>query len=133
MAESDLSGYLGDVTLPTNHGGEAKGFSIRSTSAKKDVSRYGGSRFTKIRGGSLTVSGQIMFFLRAGAANTSPGLTDPDPDGATLTLTAFTGCTYSGTALFDASFDHDFNDPAIEGVYDYQFNGDVAESWASGA
>lgn len=131
MAETDLSGFNGDVTLPAAHGGEANGFTVRRAMATKDTSRYGGTRFTKARGGMITISGIINIFLRMGAAGTSPGIVTPGVDGAALTLTLETGCTLTGTALFpDLDINHQFGDPAIEGSHGYVFNGDVTEAWA---
>lgn len=131
MAESDLSGFNGDVTLPSGHGGDARGFTLRRSMNTKEVHRYGGDRFGRFRGGILTLSGDITVFLRKGAAGTSPGIVNPAADGASLTLTLETGCTLVGTALFpDLSITHDFTDPAIEGTHSFTFTGSVAETWA---
>lgn len=131
MAQSDLSGFNGSVTLPSGHGGAAKGFTVKRSATKKNVGRYAsGSRFTKSRLGAITVSGQINVFLQMGAANTSPGLS-PAADGATLTLTLETGCSLSGTAVFpDLDITHVFDDAAIEGTHGYEFSGTVTETWA---
>jgi hypothetical protein len=134
MAETDLSGFNGDVTLPSAHGGEAKGFTVNRTMDDKDTSRYGGTRFAKFRGGKITISGDISVFLRMGAAGTEPGFTTPGVDGASLTLQLETGCTLVGTALFSTlNVNHEMGDPAIEGTHGYKFNGDVNETWAEGA
>lgn len=136
MAETDLSGYAGSVTLPTAHGGAAAGFTVRRTTSQKDVGRYAsGSRATQTRLGSITIGGDIRVFLRKGATNTSPGIvgaTVPAADGAALTLTLDTGCTLSGTAVFPGlDINHAFDDPAVEGTHAYQFTGPVTEAWAS--
>lgn len=133
MAETDISGFSGSVTLPTGHGGQAAGFTIRRNMNTKEVDRYGaGDRFGRSRGGILRISGDIRVFLRKGAANTSPGFVAPAVDGASLTLTLDTGCTLSGTALFpDMNIDHSFGDPAIEGTHSYVFNGTVTEAWST--
>ena len=134
MAESDLSGFNGDVTLPAGHGGEARGFSINRTMVDKEVSRYGGDRFSKFRGGMLTLTGTIAVFLRMGAASTTPNFVAPDADGAALTLTFETGCTLVGTAIFSTlDVAHAFADPAIEGTHGFKFTGVVTEAWATGA
>lgn len=135
MAETDLSGFNGDVTLPAGHGGEARGFTIRRTMNTKPTNRYGGGdRFERARGGTINISGDINIFMRMGAASTSPGIVDPSPDGASLTLTLETGCLLSGTALFpEFNTTHEFTDPAIEATYGYQFTGAVTETWAEGA
>src|SRR4051812_7348067 len=100
MAQVDLSGFNGSVTLPTAHGGQAKGFTIRRSASKKNTGRYGSGRFSQGRLGVVTISGDINVFLRMGASNTSPGVVAPAADGSSLTLTLETGCSLSGTALF---------------------------------
>lgn len=132
MAETDLSGFNGSVTLPSGHGGAAAGFTISRRMTTKPTNRYGaGDRFERLRGGTIGISGTIRFFLRMGAAATSPGFVAPAADGASLTLTLETGCTLSGTAVFpDLDINHEFTDPAIEGTHGYQFNGTVTEAWA---
>lgn len=132
MAQSDLSGFNGSVTLPTAHGGAAAGFTVRRRMNTKPTNRYGaGDRFERGRGGTINISGDIRFFLQMGAANTSPGFVAPAANGSTLTLTLETGCTLSGTALFpELDTNHDFTDPAIEGTHGYMFTGVVTEAWA---
>lgn len=130
MAELDVSGFDGDVAMPAAHGGEAFSWSIRSATAVKNVSRYGGGRFAKKRGGMIEPSGHIDLFLRQNAAATAPGLFDTAIDGATLTLTAATGCTYSGTAVFtNGTIDHAFADPAVAYGWDWEGNGTWTETW----
>ncbi len=130
MAELDISGFDGAVTL-TGHGGKAYAWTMAAVQRKKDVGRYGGTRFGKIRGGVLDISGVISVFLRKGAAGVAPGVATLEVDGAALVLTASTGCTYTGTAVIDFTMAHSFGDPAIEGTYPYTFNGDVTEAWAA--
>ena len=131
MAEVDLSGFNGSVTLPSGIGGKASAFTIRRTMNTKPTNRYGGDRFGRMRGGIITIGGDITVFLRMGASNTSPGIVNPTADGAALTLTLETGCTLTGTALFpDLNINHNFEDPAIQGTYSYVFNGVATESWA---
>lgn len=131
MAARDISGFNGSVTLPAGHGGDAKGFTLRRSMNDKDVSRYGGTRFSKFRGGALTLTGDISIFLRMGAAGTPPGIVTPVVDGSALTLTFETGCTLVGTALFgDFNSTHTFADPAVEATHGYKFTGDVTETWA---
>jgi hypothetical protein len=129
VAAIDLSGFNGNVTLPSTHGGAPIAWSLRAVQRKKDISRYGGNRFATQRGGIIDFTGTIRVALRKGAASTAPGATALEADGAALTLTAETGCTYSGTALMDFSMDHANDDPAIEGTYDYVFTGTVTETW----
>lgn len=127
---ADVSGYNGSVTLPAAHGGVAAGFTVRRTTAQKNVGRYAsGSRFTQTRLGSITIGGEIRVFLQD---DDSPGFAVPAADGATLTLTLETGCTLSGTAVFpDLNVDHAFDDPAVEGTHTYQFTGTVTEAWGA--
>lgn len=133
MAEADLSGFNGSVTLPATHGGAAAGFSVSRRMNTKPTNRYGaGDRFERSRGGTIGISGTIRFFLRKGAAGTSPNFIAPAADGAALVLTLETGCTLTGTALFpELDVQHDFTDPAIEGTHGFQFSGVVAEVWAT--
>jgi hypothetical protein len=133
MAETDLSGFNGDVALPTGHGGEAHGFTVRRTMSSKATNRYGADRFERWRGGTIGISGDVNVFLRMGAAGTAPGIVSPSADGATLTLTLESGCTLAGVAIFpDLNITHEFTDPAIEGTHGYRFNGVVTETWATG-
>ncbi len=132
MPATDLSGYNGAVTLPTGHGGAAKGFTIRRAMSSKNTNRYGSDRFDRWRGGSIGISGDIRIFLLKGTTETAPGIVSPTPDGSTITLTLEIGCTLSGIAIFpDFNLDHTFDDPAIEAVHAYRFNGTVTETWAT--
>lgn len=134
MAETDLSGFNGSVTLPTGHYGKASGFTVRRQMNTKSTNRYGGDRFARARGGILTIGGDISVFLRMGVSPSTPGIVSPTADGSALTLTLESGCTLSGTALFpDLTINHTFEDPAIQGTFSYQFNGTVTEAWATGA
>jgi hypothetical protein len=131
MAASDLSGFNGAVAMPTGHGGEARGFSVRRTMNNKATNRYGADRFGRFRGGILTIGGDINLYMRKGAAATAPGIVSPSADGATLLLTLETGCTLSGIAIFpDYNLNHAFEDPAIESTMSYLYNGTVTETWA---
>jgi hypothetical protein len=128
MAELDISGFDGAVAL-TGHGGDAYAWTLSAVQRKKDVSRYGNTRYAKSRGGVLDMSGVISVFLRQNAAGTAPATDALEVDGAALVLTAMTGCTFTGTAIIDFTMNHAFADPAIEGTYPYVFNGDVTEAW----
>jgi hypothetical protein len=129
MAELDISGFDGDAVI-TGHGGEAYAWSLNVTQRKKDVSRYGNSRYARQRAGILDLSGVISVFLRKGGAGNAPATDALEPDGAALVLTASTGCTFTGTAILDFTMNHRFDDPAIEGTYPFVFTGDVTEAWA---
>ena len=132
MAAKDLSGFNGAVTLPTTIGGNAKAFTIRRTMSRKDINIYGGDRFNRSRGGIIKIMGDITLALQMGAAATTPNFVAPAADGAALTLQLEIGCTLVGTALFpDLNVTHTFEDPAIFGTQGYEFNGVVAESWAT--
>jgi len=97
----------------------------------KEVSCYGGGAFEQHRGGLISGRGTIIGFLRGGGgAATSPGSLAMVPDGALLTLTASTGCTYSGAALFlRSSINHDVTDPAVPVAWDFLWTGTVVEAW----
>lgn len=129
MAERDISGFNGDVTLPSSHGGDPYAWTISVSHRDKETSRYGGDRFVKRRGGLIDPSGTISVFLRMDAASTGPGAMDPVPDGSALTLTAEVGCTYAGTAIIEFNMSHAFADPAVEGTYNWRGNGAWAEVW----
>jgi hypothetical protein len=131
MAAADISGFNGAVTMPTGHGGQAKGFTVRRTMNTKNTMRYGGDRFARARGGIINITGDINIFLRMGAAGMAPGIVTPTPDGASLTLQFEVGCTLSGTAIFpDWNSTHAFEDPAVEATLSYTFNSVVVETWA---
>jgi hypothetical protein len=132
MAAKDLSGFNGSVTLPTTHGGAAAGFTVRRRMSRKSTGRYGSDRFSRTRGGMITIGGDIRIFLQMSATNTTPNFIAPAADGSALVLTLELGCTLTGTALFpDLDVNHSFDDPAIEGSHAYEFTGVVAEAWAT--
>jgi len=125
-----LSGFNGGATLPTGIGGQASAFSLNCEMAMKPVHRYGGNRFGKFRGGIITGDGDISVFYRMGNAAVPPNFVNPAADGATLTLTAEVGCTWSGLAIISrSSIAHSFVDPAVEGVRHFQFTDTIAETW----
>lgn len=129
MPAVDVSGFNGAVTL-TGHGGVAHAFTFSVAQAKKETGRYGGSRWNKRRGGILNATGSITVFLQKGAAGTAPAVGSLEVDGAALVLTAETGCTWTGNAIIDFSINHSFGDPAVEGTYPFEGNGDFTEAWA---
>lgn len=130
MAQRDISGFNGGVTLPTGIGGQAHSFTLNSDMATKPVHRYGGTRFGQFRGGIITGTGTVGIFYRMGASAVAPNFVAPAADGATMTLTAETGCTWSGTALMTrATIAHDFTDPAVQGTRDFSFTGTITEVW----
>lgn len=131
MAESFITGEGGSVTLPSTHGGRAFSFTLRSEQNIKDVSCYGGSRFREFYGGLIQADGEINVQLRKGATGTPAGITNLERGGAALTLTADTGVTIGGTALFGFSMNHAFNEPVIDGTYPYRFSGTITEAWAT--
>jgi hypothetical protein len=132
MAQTDLSGFNGAVTMPSGHGGAAKGFTVRRTTTKKSTLRYGNNRFSQSRLGIITIGGDISIFMRMGTAAVAPGIVTNAADGTTLTLTFEIGCTLSGTAVFpDWNSTHAFEDPAIEATLSYEFTGTVTETWAT--
>lgn len=133
MAQTDLSGFNGAVTLPGTVGGQAKGFTIRRQMITKIVTRFGFGRGQVRRGGVLDTGGDINIFLRKGSGSVAPNFIDVAPDGEStpLTLQLEVGCTLSGTAIFpDFNMNEQFADPAIEGTHSYFFQGLPAEMWA---
>lgn len=128
----DVSGFNGDVTL-TGHGGDAFAFTFNVVQRKKDVGRYGGSRWNKKRGGILDVTGSVSVFLKMNAAATAPSVDTLEPDGANLVLTAETGCTWTGKGVLDFNTTHRFDDPAIEGTYPFEGTDDWTEAWDESA
>lgn len=133
MAQRDLSGFNGGVTLPAAVGGQAKGFTVRRQMINKIVTRFGGGRGQVRRGGVIDVGGEINLFLRMGSGARSPNFVNPNPDSdGTLTLQIEIGCTLVGSAIFpDVNVNEQFADPAIEGSQSYFFQGLPAETWAT--
>jgi hypothetical protein len=130
MAKTDVSGFNGSVSL-TGHGGDAHAFTFGVTQAKKNTSRYGGTRWSKNRGGVLSVAGSITVFLTMAASGTAPAVATLEKDGTAMVLTAETGCTWTGSGIIDFSTNHSFGDPAIEGTYNFEGTGDWTEAWAA--
>lgn len=130
MAQRDLSGFNGGVTLPTGIGGQASAFTLDVEMRTKEVHRYGGTRFGIFRGGIILGTGTINIFYRMGAAAVAPNFVAPAADGVTGTLTAEVGCTWSGLMLMTrASIGHDFTDPAIGGTRNFSFSNTITEVW----
>jgi hypothetical protein len=130
MAQRDLSGFNGGVTLPTGIGGQASAFTFEVEMRTKEVHRYGGTRFGKFRGGILIGTGDISLFYRMGAAAVAANFVAPAADGATGTLTAEIGCTWSGIMLMTRSrIGHDFVDPAIGGTRSFSMSDTITEVW----
>lgn len=125
---ADVSGFDGDVTI-AGHGGAPYAFTFSVTQSKKDVGRYGGSRWNKRRGGILSVSGSVSVFLEALIASSAPSVDSLEPDGAGLVLTAMTGCTWTGDGILDFSTTHTFADPAVEATYNFEGTDDWVEAW----
>ena len=131
--ETDLSGFEGEVTTPTLHGGEAYAWTLVAASAVKNTGRFGRGRHATKRLGMLETTGHIDFFMRKGAAGTAPGIYDTAVDGSALTLQVAEDCTYGMTAVFSrASLGVAFADPAIPYGWDYEANGTVTETWDEG-
>jgi hypothetical protein len=131
MAESYISGHDGSVTMPAAHGGQIIAWSLRGSQARKDTSHYGGGRGRTFRGGLTMAEFTLRYLARKAGTNVSPGVTAMAIDGVSLTLTADTGLTFVGIALFDSiNIDHAMDDPAIGGGMSGVFTGPLAETWA---
>ena len=134
MAQRDLSGFNGAVTLPGTIGGQAKGFTCRRQMLNKMVNRFGNGRGVLRRGGLIDIGGELNLFLRMGSGSITPNWVNPNPDGEVtmLTLQFEIGCTLVGKAIFlDLNANEQDSDPAIEGTHSYFFEGLPAETWAT--
>lgn len=133
MAQRDLSGFNGGVTLPAGIGGQAKGFTVRRQMINKIVTRFGSGRGQLRRGGVVDIGGEINIFQRMGSGSTRTNFVNPDPDSeGSLTLQLEIGCTLVGSAIFpDVNVNEQFADPAVEAALSYFFQGLPAEAWAT--
>jgi len=132
MSETFCDGNSGGFTLPSGHGGKIAAIALTFTMNDKDVSVYGSGRFRQFRGGMIQGTFVASGFARKSNANTFPGAATLEQDGASITATVDSGCTYSGTAIFTRiRLDSKVDDPAVALAYEGKFTGTITETWAT--
>lgn len=133
MAETRLIGFDGSVTMPTGHGGRIKNWTGRAEVVNTDTSAFGDT-FAQNRNGLIRMSGSASGTLYKGVSDSGPGITtallQPSSIGS-ITLTASTGCTISGSANITGialSSEHQ-GDATIS--FDFVFTGTITQTWAT--
>jgi hypothetical protein len=139
MAVARVTGVLGAVALLTGMNADFNRWSLSANHPVDDDTAYGDT----LVGASHSGSGCVDYgwdaggFLKRSAATTAPGIglnsgvAIADLDGAAITLTAFTGCTFGGTGIVtSANIAHAKRSGAIPVSYAGVFDGDVTETWA---
>lgn len=139
MSATKLIGFSGSFATgnyPASPANTTWGGNIRawSATAPMDTIETTGfsDSFPTYRGGMVGMSGSASGTLLRGAAGTAPSAFDARRrDGLTLTLTADTGCTYSGTALLtDIEYGVEKRGEASV-TFRFVFTGTITETWAT--
>lgn len=139
MALARVTGKNGAVALLTGLNADFNRWSLSANHPLDDDTAYGDTLVGASHSGSGTIdySWDAGGFLKSNAASTAPGLgvntgvAIADVDGAAITLTAHTGCTFGGTGIVtSANVAHAKRSGAIPISYAGVIDGDVTETWA---
>jgi len=135
-----VTGKNGAVSLPTGVGADFSSWRLSATHAVDDDTSYADT----LNGASHSGSGSVSYafdasgFLISNVASSKPGIGTnsgvpiADVDGAAVTLTAHTGCTFAFTGIFtSAEINHAKRSGAIPVSYSGVTDGDVTETWAT--
>tara|TARA_R100000995_G_scaffold81002_1_gene53407 strand:- start:1256 stop:1645 length:390 start_codon:yes stop_codon:yes gene_type:complete len=125
-----IVGNEGNVTFGT-HNITSNAWSMTISRVVNDVTAYG-DKSTNVRGGVPTYTGSISGFMSDSAApNIGNASTDyfETGDTVTVTLTAQTGNTFSGTAVISGVSVSSSKTGDATISFDFTFTGDVTETW----
>lgn len=134
-----IIGFSGNFTTgnyPSTPANTTWGGNIRAWSATAPMDTIETTGFTDnfptYRGGMVGMSGSASGTLLRGSTGNAPSAFDPRRrEGLTLTLTADSGCTYSGTALLtDIEIGVEKRGEASI-TFRFVFTGTVTETWAT--
>jgi hypothetical protein len=134
-----IIGFTGNFNAGDYGGSPANrtwGGNIRAWSASLPMDIIETTGFTDTfetsRGGVFSGSGSASGTLLRGSTGNAPSAFDVRRrDGVTLTLTADTGCTYSGTALLSNINIGVEKRGEASITFDFRFTGTIAETWAT--
>lgn len=135
-----VTGKNGAVTAPTGINADFNSWAFNWSHAVDDDTAYDTLVGASHSGsGSISYSFDVSGFLKSNVASSAPGVglatgtvVAADVDGATVTLTAHTGCTFAGTGIFTGGgVQHARKAGAIPIAYSGVFDGDVTETWAT--
>ena len=132
MATDIVGGITGDVTA-SGFNGDIDGW---SASIEVDSTRYRtfASQWKKSKNVAYGMSGQFTGTIQFDSATTEPvpsstTITDTAFEGVSLTLTATTGCTYTGTGNITGV---DLQRPSTDrmtGTWKFEFDGQPSQTW----
>jgi hypothetical protein len=137
MAETVIIGTNGNVTLPTDFSAALNQWYLTLEQTPVETTNYGDSGNRTYRGGLRGGAGSATGFPSFDAAASAPGW-DKIADGtygapAAITLTAATGCTYTGNVIVSGiAFGHDLQGNATI-TFNFVFSGAITETWDESA
>jgi hypothetical protein len=122
-------GTDGSVTLPTGHNAKLHAWAADFAQTPVETTNYGDSGWRTFRGGLKGGSGAAVAWPFHNEVTSTPGFAAISSTGGSLTLTAATGCTYTGTAII-SNIRHDTD---IQGnarmTFEFVFTGVITETW----
>lgn len=139
MAVARVTGFNGAVALMTGLNADFNRWSLGGNHPIDDDTAYGDSLIgaSKSGAGTIDYSWDAGGFLKSNAASTAPGIgvntgvAIADRDGAAMTLTAHTSCTFAGTGIVSGfNIAHAKRSGAIPISYSGVIDGDLTEAWA---
>jgi hypothetical protein len=129
MPSTVAIGTDGNVTLPSGHAAKLMSWAADFSQAAIETTNYADSGWRTFRGGLKGASGAAVGFPFFDVASSTPGFQVIASGGGSLTLTAATGCTYTGTAII-TNIRHDTD---LQGnariTFEFQFTGAITETW----
>jgi hypothetical protein len=109
MATQYLVGNDGSITMPTAHRAHLSTWSAEFSYVSTNITGFSDSSVRR-RLGVIDMTGSAGGTPYYNSANTAPGVDSANADGAALTLTVGTGCTYNPTVVMSGfSFNVDKN------------------------
>jgi hypothetical protein len=135
-----VTGKNGAVTMPSGMALDAASWNVNGNMPGTNDTSYADTN----PGGSYSGCGTVNYsfgiqgFLKSNVASSAPGVgvttnasAFADADGSSITLTAHTSCTFTGTAIMsDFSIGHSKQAGAIPISYGGNIDGDLTEAWA---
>lgn len=131
MAQVVIFGADASVTMPTGGGCKFASASVNVSQGIAAARAFGDSWATKRGTGCKEASFTLSGFSTKGTTSDVPGTALMIRAGAALTITYFTSCTISGSAIFSGiGLATDFLANATSS-YSGEFDGAITETWAT--
>lgn len=131
MAQLQIFGADGAIAMPTGGGCKFSSASVAVSQGIARASGFGDTWMTKRGTGCKEASFTLSGFTTKGTTNDVPGTALMIRSGASLTITYFTSCTISGSAIFSGiGLATDFLANATSS-YSGEFDGAITETWAT--